>query len=220
MVDYVLTVQSDPTGIEINVSALGLTFWRVTPFTKTYPSGTVIVLTAPRTVGEALGCTELGWYFKEWKDNGAVVGSEVNLEVTLASDLTRKAYFEQQLYFPTRHPERRSSKFEGKADEEVMQLRTIALKTMMVDQQGVTSAQQDRFERTVGDYLMKQGLYGSEMHHYRNFSQELYGLGRMFKSETLNKEASLKAEKWKTRGLTEEHLTAVAKLFGITLTFA
>jgi len=216
MVDYDLTVQSTPTGVEMKVEALGQAFWRVTNFTETFADGTDIDVIAPQTVGEPQGTTELAWYFKEW-ENGS---KDPKRTVTLSADTTIIATYEQQKYFPTRPPSRRKAKFEGKIDEDVMQLRVTALKPMMVDQIAVTTAQQTRMENLVGKYLHAQDLYGTDMHHYRNFSQELWGLTRLFTGVVLNKEASLKAEKWKARGLDETHLENVAKLFGITITWS
>jgi len=219
MVDRTLTLQSSPTGIEIKVQYSNQAFWRVTNTTVVVPDGTVITLIAPSVCGEPLGTTEKNWYFKQWKDNGTLLGSERLLQITMSADKTAKAYFEQQQYFPTRPPERRTDKFEGKADEEVIKIRTTALKDMMVSQQHDTATRQTLIENRVAEVLASEGLYGLELHHYRNFSQELYGLSRLFKGETLNKEASLKAEKWKARGLTEARLNKVASIFNITLTF-
>jgi len=227
MVDYVLTVQSEPTGIEVKVQTSTESKFRVTNFTETYPDGTVITLIAPAVAGEPQGTTEKNFYFKQWKDNGNVIGTNPNISVTLSANTTRKAYYEQQKYFPTRPPTYRGGKFEAKEDEEVIKLRTQALKTMMVEQQAETTAQQTTYELRVGTYLNSLGLYGMTLHHYRNFSQELYGLTRLFTGATLNKEASLKAEKWRKRLVdgtnpdetVKERLTNIAKLFGITLTF-
>jgi len=220
MVTRTLTVQSNPTGIEISVSHSGQGYFRQTPFTVVVDDGVVVTLIAPRVKGEPVGTTELAWYFKEWKSDGTSYGSDAKNTVTMDADYTRKAYYEQQKYFPTRNPYRRQDKFEAKVDEEVYGLRTTALKPMMVEQQEVTTAQQTRIEQLVGDYLNAQNLFGIDIHHYRNFSQELWGLTRIFKGAALNKEASQKAIKWKTRGLSQTHLENIAKLFNITLTFS
>jgi len=219
MVTRTLTLQSSPTGIEIRVEHGSQSYWRVTNTTIVVDDGTVITLVAPSVVGEPIGTTERGWYFKQWKDNSTILGTDRLLQITMTADKTAKAYFEQQLYFPTRNPTRRSDKFEGKTDEEVIKMRTTALKPMMVEQQHETTAQQFRLEKLVGDALASEGLFGIELHHYRNFSQELYGLSRLFRGLSLDKEASLKAKKWKARGLTEARLQKVANIFGITLTF-
>jgi len=227
LVDYTLSIQSDPTGIEIQIQVSGESYFRVTPYTLTKPDGTSITLIAPKTVGEPQGTEERAWSFTKWKDNGTVIATTVNTTLTLDADKTRKAYYEQLTYFPTRNPSRRASKFEGKADEDVMKLRTDALKSMMVEQQEVTTAQQERLEKTVGDVMQGEGLYGMQLHHYRNFSQELYGLTRLFRGDTLNKEASLKAEKWRTRlvadgqpdATVKSRLQKIANIYGITLTF-
>jgi len=219
MVDYDLIIQSDPTGIEANVSYGTQSLWVLTNKTLSLPENTVVTIKFPNTVGEPVGTTERGWRFVKIEWNTTPITAERKVTVTMTSNITVKAYYEQQLYFPTRNPDRRKRKFEGKADEEVAKLRIQNLKTMMVEQQESTTAQQETMERLVGEYLNAQTLYGIEVHHYRNFSQELYGLTRLFKGVTLNKEASLKAQKWKSRGLSQTHLENIAKLFGITLTF-
>jgi hypothetical protein len=223
MVNYTLTVESVPTGIQMNLHALGQAEWIVTNTSRSFPDGTVVVVTAPNTVGEPIGTTEKGWKFQKWEDNS----TERTRSVTVDANKTITATYIQQVYYPVRHYERRATKFEKKTDEEVAKLRVTALKTMMVDQQTVTTAQQGRLENLVGDYLHKQDLYGTQIHHYRNFSQELYGLSRLFTGVVLNKEASLKAQKWLTRltadGQVEAniktHLQNIANLFNITLTY-
>jgi len=227
MVTRTLTLQSDPTGIEIKVQHGSVSYWRVTNTSIVVDDGTVITLIAPSVVGEPVATPELGWYFKEWKSNGTLLGSERAVQITMDADKTAKAYFEIQEYFPTRRPTRRTDKFEGKIDSEVMASRTTALKSMMVDQQRSTTAEQTRIETLVGSALETEALYGSQLHHYRNFSQELYGLSKLFRSATLNKEASLKAEKWRTRLVADgqadadvkTRLQKVANIFNITLTF-
>jgi len=219
MVTYDLVIQSSPTGIEVQVKVGSESFWVVTNTTLTFDSGTVIELLAPNTVGQPVGTDKLGWKFQQWKDNGVVIGTDRKISITLSATTTRKAYYIQQQYYPTRHYTKRKNKFEGKVDEEVYSSRTTALKPMMVSQQETTTAQQTRIETRIGDYLNAQGLYGIELHHYRNFSMELWGLTRIFKDLTLNKEASEKAKKWNTRGLSQTHLENIAKLFGITITW-
>jgi len=219
MVTRTLTLQSSPTGIQINVSHGQQSYWRVTNTTIVVDDGTVITLIAPSVFGEAVTTPQRGYYFTQWKDNSTILGTERKLQVTMSADKTAKAYFEQQIYYPTRRPDRRIDKFEGKADEDVIAIRTTALKPMMVNQQESTTAEQTRLETLVGKVLETEALYGLELHHYRNFSQELYGLSRLFKGATLNKEASEKAKKWKARGLTETRLQKVANIFNITLTF-
>jgi len=215
-----LIIQSTPvTGIEMSVEwvadATPQQVWIVTNKTLTLPDIATAKVTAPDVCGEPMGTEELGWKFVKWEDGS----TERKRTVTLNGSTTVIATYEQQVYYPTRHYTRRKQKFEAKVDDEVYGLRTTALKPMMVEQQEVTTAQQARIESLVGDYLNAQGLYGLDLHHYRNFSMELWGLSRLFKSATLNKEASEKAKKWKTRGLQQTHLENIAKLFGITLTF-
>jgi len=223
MVTYTLTVQSTPTGVEHQVKVGTTSFWIVTSKTLTYDSGTVVEVLAPDTVGQPVGTTQLGWKFVKWTitpEGESPTESTDRLQtITLTKNYTIASTFEQQQYYPTRHYTKRKNKFQGKVDEEVYSSRTTALKTMMVTQQEVTTAQQTRIESIVGDYCHAQGFYGIELHHYRNFSMELWGLTRIFKAATLNKEASEKAKKWKSRGLSQTHLDAIAKLFGITITW-
>lgn len=214
MVDYDLIMQSTPTGVEMKVSALGESEFIVTNKTRTYASGTVIEVIAPPTVGELLGSPDMGWRFLKWEN----ASKDPKRTITLTVETTIIATYEYMEYYPTRHPVHRYDKFFGKVDEEVYGLRTTALKPMMVEQMSVVAAQQDTLERLVGTYLNAQGLYGTELHHYRNFSQELYGLTRIFKAASLNAEASLKGQKWKDRGLDPVHLQKIADLFNITLT--
>lgn len=214
MVDYDLTVESVPTGIEVNVWALGLSEWLVTNKAKTFPSGTVIKITVPDMIGEALGSPDLGWKFIKWEDDSTLR----QRTHTLTADKTIIATYELQQYYPVRHYENRQDKYEGKIDEEVMYSRTTALKPMMVSQVTTAYASQTLMENKVGKYLNSLGLYGNELHHYRNFSQELFRLRRLFTQETLLMEASLRGQKWKDRGLDENFLQGVASLFGILLT--
>ena len=215
-----LTIESSPSAIEISVKIGSEVFWIVTPHTFTFSENTEVEATAPPVFGEPQESPPLFWRFKEW--SGDIEDPPTNRKqvLTVEGVETITVTFEEQKYFPTRHPTKRRDKFEAKVDEDVYQARTTALKPMMVQQQEVTTAQQANMEKLVGTYLNNQGLYGTEIHHYRNFSQELWGLKRLFKDATLNAEASLKAEKWKARGLDPTHLTKIAKLLGITLTLA
>lgn len=214
MVDYTLTVDSVPVGIPVKVEVNGQAFWELTTAVLTYPENTVIKVTLLRTHPIAEDTELVPYKFIKW-ENGS---TDIKREITLTANQTITATYDVQPYYPVRTHTRRKEKYEGKTDEEIIKLRTLALKEMMVNQQETTTAQQETLEKKVGEYLNKQGLYGIQLHHYRNFSQELYGLTRLFKNETLNKEASLKAQKWKNRGLTQTHLENIAKLFGITLT--
>jgi len=214
MVDYTLTLATVPTGVEANVKALGLVQWIVTNKTLTFASGTSIDVLVPDFIGEALGSPDLAWRFVKWENDS----KDVKRTLTLTGNTTITATYELQEYFPTRHYEDRQNKYEGKIDEEVMYSRTSALKTMMVEQVTNVYANQALMESKVGKYLNSLGLYGTELHHYRNFSQELFRLQRLFTSSTLEKEASLRGQKWKDRGLDATYLQGVANLFNIKLT--
>jgi hypothetical protein len=224
---YTLHVHSVPTGIEMSVKTPTESIWVVTDKDLTLEAGIEVTVTAPNVIGEPIGTTEKGFKLVKLEYNSSDVYPERSVTFTLNSNITVLATYEQQVYYPVRHYERRATKFEKKTDEEVAKLRVSALKTMMVDQQTVTTAQQGRIENLVGDYLHKQDLYGTQIHHYRNFSQELYGLSRLFTGVVLNKEASLKAQKWVTRltadgqveATVKQHLQAIANIFNITLTY-
>jgi len=215
MTDYTVTIQSVPEGIEMSVKAGNSVEWIITNKSKIYTDITSIEVTAPNVAGEPQETPDKYFKFIKWDDNSTARKRTVDI----SGSPTIIATYDQQTYFPTRRPDRRKEKFEDKADEEVYKIRTTALKNMMVEQQEVTTAQQEWLEKRVGDILEGEDIYSIELHHYRNFSQELYGLSRLFKGATLNKEASLKAQKWKTRGLTEARLQKIANLFNITLTF-
>jgi hypothetical protein len=103
-------------------------------------------------------------------------------------------------------------------NDEVYQIRTIALKPMMVEQQEATTAEQARIEQILSKILHPKGLSGIMIHHYRNYSQELYSLKKRFTSESLNTEASILAKKWVDRGLDPDILTEIAEAFGVTIT--
>ena len=114
--------------------------------------------------------------------------------------------------------QRRSTHYDKKLDGDVMNLRITAMKDLMVEQKNYLDAQQVLYEMKVKDYLENIGFYGIEQHHYMNFSQELWRLGRNFTGQTLRNEAEIKADKWMRRGLVTTHLIAIARLHGITLT--
>lgn len=226
MVTFTLTIHSAPEGIQMSAFYLGQTQWfltsGITPKVITVESGTVITVTAPDVCGEPVETDQKGFYFVNWTGDISGTPTARQQQVTVGANKVITANYEQQTYYPTRTPERRATKFEHKVAStdagDVIASRITALKPMMVEQQAETSAQQERIETKVGKYLNDQGLYGTELHHYRNFSQELYGVSRLFTSATLDKEGSLRAQKWKDRGLLSSHLIAIGKLMGITIT--
>jgi hypothetical protein len=116
-----------------------------------------------------------------------------------------------------RPPEYRQSKYTAKIDPDVIKDRITKEKDFMAEQTSSVFTNQEQFETQVGKMLNELGLYGIQLHHYRNFSQELFSLKRRFWNETLKKEATLLAKKWKSRGLEEDVLVKVAQFFGIEL---
>lgn len=112
----------------------------------------------------------------------------------------------------------RSYHYEKKIDGDVVNQRITAEKDFMVEQVHVAYAQQVFNETHVKDYLEGIGMYGIEQHHYMNFAQEVWSLMRTFKENTLRMEVEIKADKWIRRGLTAQHLIAIARYFGVDLT--
>jgi hypothetical protein len=210
MVEYTLTLDSKPQGIMMMVEADGWTTQIMTPWSRAFPADTNITITAA-----SYGVVEQkGYIFVKWQDGA----SSVKRTLTLTADTTLTADYEEITYYPTRNPARRKGKFEAKVDHEVYQKRIYALKNIMTDQVKITAAQQEQLERMVGAYLNSLGLTGIQLHHYRNFSQELFSLKRRFQNESLTTEATIAAQKWAQRGLDTEILTKIASLLGITIT--
>jgi len=111
----------------------------------------------------------------------------------------------------------RTNKFNAKWDGSVVNQRITEYKPYMVEQINIAYAIQEHIETKVKDYLEPLGMYTIQQHHYMNFAQKLWALGRMFTGETLRMEAELEASKWLRRGLNATHLIAIAQLMGITL---
>jgi hypothetical protein len=213
-----LTVQSDPTGLGISVTWNGGGKWVLTPETITFESETVVDLYAPNAQSVTEDAEVKGYAFTKWQKDTTDYSTDPKIHVTDNGTLTFKAVYSEIGYYPTRHPTRRAAKFQAKVNDEVYGLRTSALKAMMTEQMTKRAAEQELLERQVGAYLMSQGIYGHMMHHYRNYSQALYALKNRFSNATLENEATLVAKTWQKRGLDATHLTAIAKILGITIT--
>jgi hypothetical protein len=210
MVEYTLMLDSKPQGIMMMIEADSWTTQIMTPWSRAFPEGANITITAASYgVVEQKGCI-----FVKWEDGP----TSVKRTLTLTADTTLTADYEEITYYPTRNPARRKGKFEAKVDHEVYQKRIYALKPIMTDQVKITAAQQEQLERMVGAYLNSLGLSGIQLHHYRNFSQELFSLKRRFQDESLTTEATITAQKWAQRGLNTDILTKIAALLGITIT--
>jgi hypothetical protein len=210
MVEYTLTLDSKPQGVMMMVEADGWTSQIMTPWSRAFPAGANIAITAA-----SYGVVEAkGYIFVKWQDGA----TDVKRTLTLTADTTLTADYEEITYYPTRNPARRKGKFAAKVDHEVYQKRIYALKPIMTDQVKITAAQQEQLERLVGAYLNSLGLTGIQLHHYRNFSQELFSLKRRFQDESLTTEATIAAQKWTQRGLNPTHLQKIAALLGITIT--
>lgn len=116
-----------------------------------------------------------------------------------------------------KHAEYRQDKYIKKIIPEVVKERFDIQKQLMLEQASIIFAEQTALEEKVGKILNEKNLYGLTIHHYRNFSQELYSLSKRFENGTLNKEATLLAKKWLARGLDINILKEIAKLFNIIL---
>jgi len=209
-----LTVNSTPEGIPVQITTPDKAYWIITNTTVDLEDGITVYLKAVNSYYSS----GTGYGFTSWKLDSGTPSSDPLLEITMNANHTAEATYTAIGYYPVRNPSRRHTKYEKKTDEEVAQIRTIALKPMMVDQVQTTAPEQDRLEATVARILHPKGLSGIMIHHYRNFSQELYGLKRKFTDESLNTEASIIARKWKDRGLNEDILKEIATALGITIT--
>lgn len=214
MTDYNLTVDSTPQDIPVQVTITDKADWILTPTTRTYVSGTSITLNASKTCY----LTDKVYSFDHWTITGGSDSTDIKQTLTLSATKTYTAIFLETGYYPVRDPSRRSWKYDKKNDGEVAQIRTIALKPLMVDRMQSTATEQDVLEMQVSKIIHKTGIVGMMIHHYRNFSQELYSLKKRFTSESLNTEAQITANKWLSRGLDPDLLIEIASQMGITIT--
>lgn len=221
----ITAVDQDSAALQVRVNiqyeAEGpISVWETTPYTLTVEENTEVTVIAPgvhHTLDENVPTC---YKFKEWTGDGAEGDFPKIREVTMSADFAIVLHMELQTVFPTQSPTRRISKFDAKTDEEVAASRILALKPMMVEQAKDAYISQVDMENKVGRYVNDQGLYAHQLHHYRNFGQALWRLTRMYTGATLTAEAQALADMWAAKDLDPAHLTAIAKLFGITVTLA
>jgi len=212
-----LVIDSSPVGAIFKLQANGLVDVATTVKEYELPYGSeVVIIFDPSLIYENRGHRYKGFVLYE---DGTIVdrGTETRVEFTLTANTRALATYEVVTYFPVRDPFRRGRKYEGKVDHEVYERRFHALRDMMVEQVRATASEQYDLEVTVGRILHAKGVYGTWIHHYRNFSQELYSLKRRFEDLSLAKEAALVIKKWKERGLDEAILKEIAKALGVPL---
>jgi hypothetical protein len=212
-----LTVESEPTGIGFQVTWNNSSRWVFSTGTLEWPSNVTVTIIAFNSVGVLEDTTPTGYRFVKWQKGGVDYTTNPKITITDTGEVTVKGIYEQLGYYPTRNPVYRGKKFNGKIDKEVYGLRVSALKPLMAVQMAKRAGEQAHLETFIGKYLMDNGIYGHMIHHYRNYSQALYGLKNRFTSETLNNEATMEAKKWLVRGLDKTHLVNIAKLMGITV---
>jgi hypothetical protein len=112
----------------------------------------------------------------------------------------------------------RQKKYEVKVDPDVVRSRFAGLKPMMVEQTSARFTDLTAFETNVKQILEPKGIVTIQIPFYLNYARELYSLSQRFSGKTLENEAKFLGSKWKQRGLDENILIEIAKLFGITLT--
>jgi hypothetical protein len=211
MVEYALSLDSSPQGVILAVEAPGYSTLAKTPWSRKFPENTQVKITALNWAE----VDKVGYSFVSWTDGAR----DLVRTITLTADTSLTAEYAQVDYYPTRNPSRRAKKYTAKTDYEVAQKRVYSLKTLMINNVKTAYTEQAQLEQQVGKYLNSLGLPGIIIHHYRNYSQQLFALKRKFTDQSLSTEATIAAKKWKTRGLDQRHLENIAKILGITLSF-
>jgi hypothetical protein len=117
-----------------------------------------------------------------------------------------------------RDASRRKAKYEAKVDGDVARTRILALKSMMVEQMEVASADLSTLEAEIKKVIEGQTtpIYGHSIPAYLNVGRELYARRKKFSGTTFDSEATIVLEKWASRGLLAWALTLIAQLFGVT----
>jgi len=192
--------------------------WETTPYSLVVTQNTVVTVIAPGPHNKIADTTPTCYKFKEWTGDGSPGDFPKIREVTMSADFAVVVHYEKQTTFPTRSPTRRINKFYAKADEEIAGARITALKPMMTTQAKIAYSSQVDMEQKVGAYVHSQGLYGHMLHHYRNYAQAVWRLTRIHAGNTLTAEVQTLKDKWETKDLDPAHLTAIAALFGVTVT--
>jgi hypothetical protein len=205
-----LYLDSIPQGVILAVEAPGYSTLAKTPWHREFEQNTIIKITALNWAQ----VNNIGYSFFRWSDETR----DLVRTITLTEETYLSAYYEQVSHYPTRSPSRRAKKYTAKTDHEVAQKRVYALKNIMVENVKTAYTEQAQLEQQVGKYLNSLGLPGIIIHHYRNYSQQLFALKRKFTDQSLATEATIAAKKWQTRGLDPQHLENIAKILGITIT--
>jgi hypothetical protein len=222
MTSYSLTIDSSPQGIPVQVTTPDKADWIMTPTTRSYEDTTTLTIKAPINAVLLVDDINTGYGFQDWTLPDLSKDTANIQTVTVSEDATFTADYLATAYYPVRHPARRSAKYTAKmgsaTSEQVAQSRTIALKPLMVDMQQTTATEQATLEFMIHSIVHDLGITGIFIHHYRNFSQELYSLKKRFTTLTLQKEAQISANRWQTKGLDKDILTEIALRMGITIT--
>lgn len=209
MVNYNLTVNSNLEGVPFSIKAGALAEWNKTSKTYSLPENTEVAIRVNPNYYDG----SKTYKFKVWED-----GSTSPFRTfTLTEDMEVTATYEEIPYVTVKPYTIRKARFEAKVDPDIYETRTDALSSLMKEQYRALSTLQVDLEQKVGDYLNSLGLTGITLHHYRNFSQELFSLSRRFKDQTLNVQATIMAQKWVSRGLNPDILKHIAQILGITL---
>jgi len=110
----------------------------------------------------------------------------------------------------------RIKKFDVKIDHDVVRDRFLKLKPLMVEQEGEVFSALERFENETKQLLESKGVPVYQIPYYLCYMRELYKkVARSFTSETLKNEELAIRTKWVNRGLDNDILMDIARLFGI-----
>jgi hypothetical protein len=112
----------------------------------------------------------------------------------------------------------RKAKYEAKIDADVVRSRIASLKSSMTEQMESKAAELATIEKNIKAILEAQTspIYSIQVPFYLNVGRELYRLQKKFGGKTFTAEAIVVLDKWKSRGLTQSVLGAIAELFGVT----
>jgi hypothetical protein len=222
LTSYTVAISTTPASVPFSVVITGVCQWYKGSASLTVDSGTSVVVNMNAVYGETYESdpgpppvyAQRSYYFDQWDDGD----KSRSRTFTVSTNLTRSVTYALQGYYPVKNPTRRASKFSAKTDHEVAGLRTSAMKPLMVSQVNVSSENQVAMETLVGNYLNSTGLGGWDMHYYRNFSQALFRLKRLFNDASLVSEAQHLKDYWTAKGLEEAKLIAIAGLLGVVVT--
>jgi hypothetical protein len=110
----------------------------------------------------------------------------------------------------------RSIKWDKKIDPLIVFQRFSSLKGISKEQLDPFLTQVVGIEKRVKEFLEKQGLFGNQIAFYLAYAREILGKTfRSLSSETLRNEELAIRIKWVNRGLNDNLLKEIAKMFGI-----